>query len=228
MSCRNWPTDHIYPGPVCLSFRRNIQKDQNGAEAPPCRVEDPNVGVGHTTHLPPSLVCLCFRRDRKKWRAPGGSWPYHTSPSLPCLSTFHQEQKGAILVEDAWLTIPRWRYTHELVVGAPDPHTYRLSHQLNAEDAFWADMELQEHTKYSIARHLERLHGWDRARLWNRRLNLLHAAVAQDLAPWDAGFVVPAAAAAAAPAAPAPAAPAPGAPVRGRGRGRGRGRRGRV
>ena len=151
----------------------------------------------------------------------------HQGFVLPIDATRNARQTE-ILVEDAWLTIPRWRYTHELVVGAPDPHTYRLNNQVNAEDAFWVDMELQEHTKYSIARHLERLHGWDRARLWNRRLNLLHAAVAQDLAPWDAGFVVPAAVAAAANAAPAPAAPAPGVPVRGRGRGRGRGRRGRV
>ena len=148
----------------------------------------------------------------------------HLGYVLPMDAT-RSARETETLVEGAWLAIPRWRYTHEVLVGAPDAHTYRLTDSVHAEDAFWADMEVQHHTKYAIARHLERLHGWDRARLWHRRLPLLQAALAQGLPPWDAGFVPPAAA----PGAPAPA--APGAPARGRGRGRARGRgrgRGRV
>ena len=51
------------------------------------------------------------------------------------------------LVEGAWLTTPRWRYTHDLILGAPDAHTYMLSDTVNAEDASWADWSLQEHKK---------------------------------------------------------------------------------
>ncbi len=79
------------------------------------------------------------------------------------------------LVEAAWLGLQRVRYVHEHLAGAPDFHTYKLTEPQNAEDAFWCDTPLAEHTKYSIARHLERTHGWPRERLWRSKQEALCA-----------------------------------------------------
>ena len=116
------------------------------------------------------------------------------------------------LVEASWFNIPRLRYAHEHILGAPDVHTYKLTEPDDAEDAFWSDQPLDEHTKYAISRRLERQHGWGRARLWGCRWTHLRAAHAQGVPPWDPTFVVP------------PPPPAPGAPGGGLGRGGGRGR----
>ena len=115
------------------------------------------------------------------------------------------------LAERAWMEAPRRCYTHSHVAASDDLHTYQLKEPLDAEDAFWQSVPASEHTKYAIARHLERVHGWDRARLWRRPLPELRTALESGVPPWDA-------------AAPA-VAPAPGG-GRGRGRGRGGGRGG--
>ena len=108
------------------------------------------------------------------------------------------------LVERAWMEAPRLCYTHSHVAAAGDLHTYQLKEPMDAEDAFWQSVPAPEHTKYAIARHLERVHGWDRARLWKQPLPQLRAALDSDVPPWDAAV-----------AAVAPA------PDGGRGRGRG-------
>lgn len=105
------------------------------------------------------------------------------------------------LAEASWLVVPRVRYTHQHLVGAPDFHTYKLTQPMDAEDAYWNDVPLAEHTKYSISRHLERAHAWDRQRLWRRTLNELRTAVDLGVPPWDPEL-------------------APHARARGRGRGR--------
>ena len=74
------------------------------------------------------------------------------------------------LVERAWLGIPRLCYEHRQLTEAADIHTYLLSQPMGAEDVFWSKMPVQGHTKYAIARHLERSHGWDRERFWRRSL----------------------------------------------------------
>ena len=107
-------------------------------------------------------------------------------------------------VEQAWLGLERVTFTHELLTDADEPHMYQLREPTDAEDVFWNSQPITEHTKYSISRHLEKMHGWDRVRLWNCTVPELRASVATGVAPWD---VVP---------------PAPMAPAAGRGRGRGR------
>ena len=123
------------------------------------------------------------------------------------------------LAEAAWLAVPRIRFCHEQMAGLEDMHTYILTEGRSAEEAFWNDMDLEQHTKYAIARHLEIDHGWSRARLWNRSTADLRAAVNLGVAPWDQ-----AAPPAAPPAEGVPGGlPADGAPG-GRGGGRARGR----
>ena len=131
-------------------------------------------------------------------------------------------QETESLVERAWLDIPRTRYTPGHMIEADDMHTYLLTDPVDAEEAFWNDMPLVEHTKYAIARRLEVDHGWDRARLWRCSLPQLRTAMAQGVAPWDLGAApvpaVPAAAKGRGRGAPGPAVPAV---AKGRGRGRG-------
>ena len=57
-------------------------------------------------------------------------------------------------------------YRHDHVLGECDLHTYNAFAPAPVEDAFWESVAAGEHTKYAIARHLERKHGWDRERLW--------------------------------------------------------------
>ena len=119
------------------------------------------------------------------------------------------------LVERAWLDTPRVGYEHTQIVEADDMHTYDLTEPLDAEDIFWSSCPSDEHTKYAHARNLERMHGWDRERLWKRSLAELRAAADGGIPPWGAVAAV---------------VPGGVAPAAGRGRARGRagaGRRGR-
>ena len=116
------------------------------------------------------------------------------------------------------LGIPRERYAWEHVEGAVDPHTYRLLAPRNADAVYFANWPLETHSKWAVAKHLERSHGWDALRLWNLTKPVLEAAVRDGdnpLGPPGAD------------GADAAAAPAPGrggaAAARGRGRGRARG-----
>ena len=142
----------------------------------------------------------------------------------PPVDLARSAQETESLVERAWLGTPRTRYTHRHMIEADDLHTYLLTDPVDAEEAFWSDMPLVEHTKYAIARRLEIDHGWDRARLWRCSLPQLRTAVTQGVAPWDLG-------AAPVPAVPAAAkgrgrgAPGPAVPAVAKGRGRGAHRR---
>ena len=98
----------------------------------------------------------------------------------------------------------RMRWTHERLCGVGvDVHTYILKDGEDAETAYWNDGAPDEHKTFTIARYLERTHGWDRRRLWNRTLAVLLAALASGICP-DGG-----------------------APGRGRGAGPGKGKGGR-
>ena len=88
------------------------------------------------------------------------------------------------LVETSWHDIPRVRYAHEHLAGAPDAHTYALLDAQDAEDAYWGEVPLDHHTKYALSRRLERLHGWDRARLWKCKWNDLRTAMDSGVRPW--------------------------------------------
>ena len=139
---------------------------------------------------------------------------------VPPVDAARSAQETESLVERAWLGIPRTRYTHRHMVEAGDLHSYLLTDPVDAEEAFWNDVPLGEHTKYAIARRLEIEHGWDRVRLWRCSLPQLRTAMTTSVAPWALG-------AAPGPAAPAVAkgrgrgAPGPAAPAVAKGRGRG-------
>ena len=95
------------------------------------------------------------------------------------------------------------------------PKNLRLWDPLDAEDVLWESGRLENHTKITIARYLERQHGWNRAALWRQPLAALRAAVVNGVMP----------------EAPAEAPEGDGGDGRGRGRGRvglagGRGGRG--
>ena len=122
------------------------------------------------------------------------------------------------MVEEALFSIARVRCRHECVPGAPDAHTYRLLDEQDAEEAFWNDHALEEHTKIDIARRLELQHGWDRKPLWNLGWPALSAACEDGVCP------LPGLAAAAGPGPPRAGRGPPAA--RGGRRGRGRGGRG--
>ena len=119
------------------------------------------------------------------------------------------------LVERMWLETPRLGYEHKQLAEEDDLHTYTLAEPLDAEDVFWDSCPSEEHTKYALARHLERRHGWDRERLWKRSLGELRVAAGAGIPPWVAVAV---------------GVPGGAVPAAGRGRARGRaggGRRGR-
>ena len=73
--------------------------------------------------------------------------------------------------------IPRERYAWEHVEGAVDPHTYRLLAPRSADAVYFANWPLETHSKWAVAKHLERSHGWDALRLWNLTKPVLEAAV---------------------------------------------------
>ena len=129
------------------------------------------------------------------------------------------------LLEDEWFGIERQRWSHEHVVGAPDMHTYRLSEPLGTEVAFWDDHDVDGHTKFAMARFLERAHGWSRERLWKLRLADVRSALDTGICPWaEAAEAPPAVVGRARGAGRGRGAVAPGGRGRGRGRGRGKGR----
>ena len=115
-------------------------------------------------------------------------------------------QEVEALVEKAWLTMPRLCYRHEHVLEGGDLHTYNAFAPMHAEDVFWESEAPGVHTKYAIARRLEREHGWDPKRLWGCSLKQLQQALENNIPPWD------------------DTAPVEPVPAEGRGRGRGRGR----
>ena len=43
------------------------------------------------------------------------------------------------LVEASWLTVPRFRYTHEHMAGAHDFHMFKLTEPMDAEGAYLND-----------------------------------------------------------------------------------------
>ena len=104
--------------------------------------------------------------------------------------------------------VPRVRYHFEHVLGAFDPHTYKLLDGRDADEKYFERWPLSAHTKYTLAQHLARSHGWDQGRLWNLTKAALEKAVRDGVNPLGAAPVA------------APAAP-PGPGPRGRGRGGG-------
>ena len=115
---------------------------------------------------------------------------------------------------DASPGVPVVRYSFQHRAGAEDPHTYALTEVGDAYAASFNSSPLESHSKYALAKRLERRHGWAPWRLWNLKKERLEQAVRDGVYPG------PEAGAALADVAPVDAvvAVAPG----GRGRGRGR------
>ena len=149
----------------------------------------------------------------------------YPAPADPHMSTADKE----LALETAFLELQTLVYDSQVLTGQGQIHVYKLENPCDSEDAFMESMPLAEHTKFTLARCLERRHGWDKRTLHaqSKAALLAHfpgAAPAPKAAPKAAAGrgrgrgAAPKAAGGAAPEA-APKA----APGRGRGRGRGRG-----
>lgn len=94
------------------------------------------------------------------------------------------------MLEDAHDHVQRLLWRHELYIApGVDVHTYVLSEPKDAEDAFFDSAPPADHTKFVLARALERTHGWNRRRLWNKKVPELRDALATGVCPpgCDAG-----------------------------------------
>ena len=87
------------------------------------------------------------------------------------------------VLEDAFNNLEHNQYQHAIVPGLPDTWTFQLLDKQNAEDIFWAKTPLEEHSKYSIARYLERQHAWYRKSLWQKTVTELRQAVTTGICP---------------------------------------------
>ena len=88
------------------------------------------------------------------------------------------------VLEDAHDHVQRLVWQHAVYLGlGVDVHTYRLTDPVDAEDDFFESTAPDEHTKFVLARALERRHGWNRRALWNLRVPDLLAALTTDVCP---------------------------------------------
>ena len=150
-----------------------------------------------------------------------------------------------LILEKAFLELQTLVFDSHVVTDHGSIHVYQLDNPRDSEDAFMDSMPLAEHTKFALARLLERRHGWDKLTTWKKtKPQILALEAAPGAAPGKAPGAAPAKARGAAPAAArgrAKGRARAAAPGRGRGaapaaalgdargaagRGRGRGRKG--
>ena len=70
-----------------------------------------------------------------------------------------------LILEQAFLGLQTLVFDSHVVTDHGDVHVYQLDNARDSEDAFMEAMPLAEHTKFSLARTLERRHGWDKRTL---------------------------------------------------------------
>ena len=92
------------------------------------------------------------------------------------------------IIEDMCFNVQRFHVAAEILDNADEIHTYKLTDPYDAEDVFFDNKRPHEHTKIALSRHLEREHGWRRARLWALNQGpLLAARASGDCPPGCAG-----------------------------------------
>ena len=152
----------------------------------------------------------------------------YPAPVDPNMSAADKE----LALGTAFLELQTLVYDSQVVTGQGQIHVYKLESPCDSEDAYMESMPLADHTKFALARCLERRHGWDKRPLHAQSKAALLAHFPEEAPP--APKAAPkafagrgrgrgAAPKAAPGAAPAPKAAPKAAPGRGRGRGRGRG-----
>ena len=88
------------------------------------------------------------------------------------------------MLEDAHDHVQRLLWRHELYIApGVDVHTYVLPEPKDTEDVFFDSAAPADHTKFVLARALERTHGWNRKRLWNKKVAELRDAMATGVCP---------------------------------------------
>ena len=85
----------------------------------------------------------------------------YPAPLDPNMSAAEKE----LVLENAFLELQTLVYDSRVVADQSQIHVYKLENARDCEDAFMESMPLAEHTKFSLARCLERRHGWDKRTL---------------------------------------------------------------
>ena len=70
-----------------------------------------------------------------------------------------------LALENAFFELQTLVYDSQVVADQGQSHVYKLENPRGSEDAIMEAMPLAEHTKFSLARCLERRHGWDKRTL---------------------------------------------------------------
>lgn len=95
---------------------------------------------------------------------------------LPC-NPDRTSAESERLLEEAWATLDLRRFSGNLETESLEVHTYSLSEEANAEDAFVQDEPFESLTKVALARFLERMGGPPRRTGWQRNLQDLREEV---------------------------------------------------
>ena len=89
----------------------------------------------------------------------------YPAPPDPNMSASDKE----LILEKAFLELQTLVFDSHVVTDHGGIHVYQLDNPRDSEDAFMDSMPLAEHTKFALARLLERRHGWDKHTIWKKK-----------------------------------------------------------